>query len=187
MVSLADGTRIPLYAKEINAFGIHEEADISQDILEQIMQELLPKRAKLCAMHLLERQDRTEYQLRKKLLELFYPEEITEQAVAYVKAYHYIDDLRYAISYIEYRKDTKSLRQLSQELLQKGITPEIFAEAAAQIELPEEEAQIRRWMEKKHYIPGSSDQKERERMYRFLLRRGYSPQAIGRMMRMEDL
>jgi regulatory protein len=138
-------------------------------------------------MHTLEHQDRTEHQLRKKLVDLFYPEEIVDDTISYVKGYRYIDDVRYAVNYIEYRKEGKSMRQLQQELARKGISREDFQNAAEQIESPDEELQVRRWLEKKHYQGREADQKERERMYRFLLRKGYSSSVIGRVMRMDEL
>lgn len=187
LVRLDEDISFPMYGKELEEYGIREEAVLQDMEYSRIMQELLPKRAKLCAMHLLEKKEWTEHQLRDKLHTLFYPEEIIDQAVAYVKAYHYIDDLRYAASYIEYRMEKKSIRQLEQELMQKGISREVVREAAEQIELPEEETQIRKWLEKKHYAEKSDDPRERERMYRFLLGKGYSISSVGRVLRSENL
>ena len=45
--------------------------------------------------------------------------EAVEQAIAYVKSYHYIDDLRYACSYVRYQKEKKSNRRLQQDLTEE--------------------------------------------------------------------
>ncbi|WP_283684665.1 regulatory protein RecX [Parablautia sp. Marseille-Q6255] len=187
LVVFEDGSCFPLYAKELDAFSIREGGTLSEKDFEKIQGELLTKRAKLCAMHFLQRMDRTEQQLRKKLETLFYPADVVETAVSYVKSYHYIDDVRYAVSFMEYRREEKSVRRMEQELLQKGISKETFREALAQIETPDEEQQIRRWLDKKHYASVCQDQKERERIYRFLLRKGYSSSAVRRAMDMEYL
>lgn len=187
LVSLDADEQFPLYGKELDEFAIYEEGELQDQDYERIMQEILPKRAKLCAMHYLEHMDRTEYQLRKKLASLFYPDRIIDEAVDYVKHYHYIDDVRYAVSYIEYRKDNKSMRQLEQELLLKGISRESFQAAAEQIEVPDEEQQIRRWLDKKHYTGEEADPRETEKIYRFLLRKGYRSSAVSRVMRTLDL
>ncbi|MDY3248941.1 MAG: regulatory protein RecX [Candidatus Choladocola sp.] len=187
LVCLEDGTRFPLYEKELEEFRIRQNEELSESDFQKIMEELLPKRAKLKAMHLLKNMDRTEMQLRTRLKNLDYPETVTEEAIAYVKQYRYIDDLRYASNYMEYRKERYSVRQMEQELLQKGIEKEIIDQALEQTELPDEESQIARWLEKKHYSPETADQKETERMYRFLLRKGYKNSAIQRMMRGKDL
>ena len=116
LVLLEDESMFPLYAKELEEFGIKEEGYLGEREIERIFREILPKRSKLCAMHFLQSTDRTEYQLRKKLESLFYPEDIIEEAVSYVKKFHYIDDMRYAVNYLECHKDSKSMRQLEQEL-----------------------------------------------------------------------
>ena len=59
-------------------------------------------------MHLLENSDRTEYQLRQKLLESEYPEDLVVDAIDYVKGYHYVDDARFADCYVRLRGASKS-------------------------------------------------------------------------------
>jgi regulatory protein len=186
LVVLEDEFSFPLYGKELDAFGIREEEMLQEVAEREILQEILPKRAKLCAMHFLQSSDRTEQQLRRKLEALFYPEEIIGQAVDYMKRYHYIDDVRYAVNYMEYRRDSRSLRQMEQELYQKGISREVFCKAAEQIETPDEEQQIRQWLLKKRYLGETADRKETERIYRFLMRRGYTSSAVQRVMRVYD-
>ena len=138
-------------------------------------------------MHFLQSTDRTEYQLRKKLESLFYPEETIEEAVSYVKKFHYIDDMRYAVNYLECHKDSKSMRQLEQELYKKGISRETFQKAAEQSEFPKETEQIRYWLEKKHYPGQGAEKKETEKICRFLLRKGYRMSDIQKVIRCDDL
>lgn len=187
LIELEDGSSFPLYTRELAVYGIEEENELPENVYEQLMQEILPKRARLKAMHLLEKMDRTEYQLRSRLISLSYPECIVEDAVSYVKQYHYVDDLRYAVSYMEFRKDKKSMRQILQELRLKGISSEILEEARQQVELPDEEHQIRSWIEKRHYDPETAGKKDTDRMYRFLVGKGYSISAITHVLRTEIL
>ena len=177
----------PLYAKELEEFGIKEEGYLGEREIERIFREILPKRSKLCAMHFLQSTDRTEYQLRKKLESLFYPEDIIEEAVSYVKKFHYIDDMRYTVNYLECHKDSKSMRQLEQELYKKGISRETFQEAAERSEFPEATEQIRYWLEKKHYTGQGAEKKETEKICRFLLRKGYRMSDIQKVIRCDDL
>lgn len=183
---LEDDFQFPLYGKELDHYDIREAGVLREAAETEILQELLPKRAKLCAMHFLQNSDRTEEQVRRKLRTLFYPEDIITLAVFYVKQYHYIDDVRYAANYIEYRSDSKSMRQLEQELYQKGISKEDIEAAKEQIDCPDEGIQIRNWLEKKGYSYEQADRKETERIYRFLARRGYSISAIQKEIRNFD-
>ena len=55
------------YKGELKRFGIKQGEDLTQENYEKIQNEVLLKRAKKRAMHLLEDMDRTESALRKKL------------------------------------------------------------------------------------------------------------------------
>ena len=91
-----------LYKGEIHKYGICEGKEISTEVYEELMGRVLPKRATLRCMNLLQSKDYTAEQLRRKLRLGFYPEEIIEEAIAYVASYRYIDDERYALDYITY-------------------------------------------------------------------------------------
>lgn len=182
LVQTEEGDAFPMYKGELRHYGIREGEELGEESFREIMEELLPNRAKKKALHLLERMDRTETQLRQKLTELRYPKEIVEEAVSYVKSFHYIDDVRYARQYIESRGERESIRQMRMALLQKGIAGEILDGVLQDTEPPDEEKQIRRWMEKRQYDPEAADEKERARMYRFLLRKGYSCENIRNLL-----
>ena len=145
------------------------------------------KRAKLRCMHLLEKRNYTEKELRQKLEngKTEYTEEQIDGAIAYVKSFHYVDDGRYACKYIEAMQSRKSRRQIEQELYQKGVDRELIQEAFEETgEVPEEE-QIARWMEKRNFHPEEADLKEKQRMYAFLARKGFRAENIQRVMKSE--
>ena len=145
------------------------------------------KRAKLRCMHLLEKRDYTEKELRQKLEngKTEYTEEHIDGSIAYVKSFHYVDDGRYACKYIEAMQSRKSRRQIEQELYQKGVDRELIQEAFEETgEVPEEE-QIARWMEKRNFHPEEADLKEKQRMYAFLARKGFRAENIQRVMKSE--
>lgn len=136
------------------------------------------KRARHRALHILERSDRTEQELRAKLEQTYEPAAV-EDAVAYVKKYHYLDDMRYAVNYLNSRGRVKSRRQVEQELLyKKGIAKETLEEALLEAEPQDEREQIRRWMEKKQIQPETASREELRRFYLFLMRRGFRSEDI---------
>jgi len=140
----------------------------------------LLKKAKHRALYILEQSDKTEQELRDKLSKNYEPE-IVEAAVAYVKRYHYIDDKRYAVNYLNTRGKVKSRRQVEQELLyKKGISREVLEEARLEAEPQDESVQIRRWMEKKNIRPETATQEEMRKFYLFLMRRGFQSEDILR-------
>ena len=100
----------------------------------------------------MERMERTEAQLRDKLLQAEFEPELVEQAIAYVKSYGYLDDERYVRNYIEVRQSQKSRRQLEQELqYRKGVPKELIQKVYEELEPADEKVLIRRLLEKKYY------------------------------------
>ena len=61
------GERLVLYKGEIRSYDLSEGQDIPETLYQELLCDVLGKRATKRAMHLLEKQDRTEYQLREKL------------------------------------------------------------------------------------------------------------------------
>ena len=65
--------------------------------------------------------DRSERKLREKLAQGGYPDCCVDAAIDYVKSFHYLDDYRFASTYVRYHQDSLSRRQLEQKLMTKGI------------------------------------------------------------------
>ena len=148
-----------------------------------MIKEVIGKRAKKRAMHLLEKMERTEKQLRDKLLDNEYPESCIDMAIAYVKSYHYLDDERYACNYVRFAQEKKSRQRIKQDLMQKGIGRDLI-EYALEEEFESDETQkIQELLEKKHFHYGDTDQKEFQRIYNFLLRRGFRSSDIIKEMK----
>ena len=180
------GERLVLYKGEIRSYDLSEGQDIPKTLYQELLFDVLGKRATKRAMHLLEKQDRTEYQLREKLRQNEYPKEAVEQAIAYVKSYHYIDDLRYACSYVRYQKEKKSNRRLQQDLQKKGVAKEFIEQALLEEGNEDETDAIQRLLEKKGYTP-EMPREQANKIYQFLLRRGYKSSDILYVMRSEYL
>ena len=96
-----------LYKSELSRYQVREGQELGEGIYEKIRAEVLVKRAKIRAMHLLNAMGRTEAQLRMKLGQGGYPEDVVDEALSYVKSFGYVDDLNYARSFIAGRKEKK--------------------------------------------------------------------------------
>lgn len=176
---LDNGKDFVLYKGEARGFHIKEGAELSEEDYQQIYQEILVKRARKRTLFLLEKMDRTESQLRMKLRQGFYDEELIEDAIAYAKRFHYLDDARFAANYVRYRKAQKSRRQLQMELMGKGISRDLIEQALeAEYQEESEEELILKWVEKKHYSGKTADLKEKQKMYQFLMRKGFRSEDI---------
>ncbi len=184
-VHLDNGEVWVLYVGELRTNRLSEGASIPEDQYDRIRREVLGKRAKLRAMHLLERMDRTEQQLRSKLIAAEYPPDLIDEAIDYVRSYHYLDDARYADCYVRVHGTTKSQGMLRMELQRKGVAPDtIDRTLAAQEDERDESAMIRELMQKRHFDPQNADAAERRRMYAYLQRRGFRGSDICREMQL---
>ncbi|MEY8392514.1 regulatory protein RecX [Lachnospiraceae bacterium] len=178
-IRLEDGTCFALYKGEKRRYDLAEGEEVSEELYREICREVLIKRARKRTLYLLERMDRTESQLRLKLSQGYYPQDIIEDAIAYVKSYHYLDDLRYAQNYVRNQKDRKSQRKIQAELLGKGIAGNLVLQALQEEYQQENERDlILKWVEKKNYSSETADLKEKQRMYQFLMRKGFHSSDI---------
>ena len=121
-IYLEDSFAFVLYKGELRLFGVREQEELSEESYREIMQEVLPKRATLRCMNLLQSRAYTESKLRSKLKEGGYPQESIDSALAYVKSYHYVDDLQFAKDYIVNQAGKKSKRVLEQDLIARGVS-----------------------------------------------------------------
>ena len=172
-----------LYKGEVSRFCIKIGEELSPETKQKIRQEVILKRAKLRAMHLLEDMDRTEEALREKLRQGLYPPDIVDQAVEYVKSFGYINDARYAENFVRSKQGSKSRKEIRMALMQKGISSEI-AEHALEICYEEEgeEAAIRRILRKKHFDPNTVDEAEKQKIYGYFGRKGFRYETVRQVI-----
>lgn len=172
-----------LYKGELSRFCLKEQGEITEEIISRIKAEVLVKRAKLKAMHLLNEMARTEAQLRQKLKQNGYPEDVIDDAVAYVKSFGYINDEAYIRNFVESRKGKKSRREIYALLGQKGLNQETAETVLDEMyeEHSDQEA-IREILRKKHWDSEESDIKEKQKIYAYLVRKGFRYEDIRQVI-----
>ena len=125
-ICLAGGADFVLYKKEYESYGIEEGTDLPEDKYQEIITEIIIPRCKKRALHLLEKQDRSEKNLRDKLREGGYSEDVVDIAIDYINEYGYLDDARMAASHIRFYQDSRSKQRLKQDLIGKGISSDVI-------------------------------------------------------------
>lgn len=182
-----EGVFCVLYKSELATYDIVEGRVITDELCEQIKTEVLTKRARLRAMNLLMKHSFTEHKLREKLVEGGYPDDIVDDAIDYVVGYGYVDDCAYARDYIVSHSQDKSIRRLTYDLMAKGISKDIIDEVLRDtegtIDEVDEEAQIRRLLEKRRFVASLADPETIRKTCVFLTGRGYSADVIRRVLR----
>lgn len=182
-ISLDGKFAFVLYKGELSRFHIRKGEELSEETQQKIYSDVLLKRAKLRALHLLSDMDRTENALREKLRLGLYPQEIIDAAVEYVRSFGYLNDARYAENFVRSRQGIKSRREIRAQLLQKGVPSELIEDAfeACGEEGGEADA-IRRLLEKKRFDPVCADEREIQRLYGYLARKGFSYETVRQVI-----
>ncbi len=182
-VAFDNGVSCVLYRSEAAQLSIEAQCSLTDENYDYLINEIVGKRAKKRAMHILEQMDRTEHQLREKLAKGEYPQECIDSAVEYVKKYRYLDDERFASSYVRYHQEKLSRQQLSVKLSQKGVDRDIIAEALEMEYEADDGEKIRNLLSKRHFDPDNTDRQENNKIYQYILRRGFKSSDILKEMR----
>lgn len=186
-----------LYKGELRTFKIEEGKELSAENYNEIMEAVLPKRAKLRAMNLLKSRTYSVYQLKNKLADGEYPEEIIKEALDYVASYGYTDDSRMSEEYVRIHIKDKSRQRIVQDLMRKGISKEVINAAFDRCEeygFEHNELEMaKKLLVKRGFNPDAEYENSEERVkimaknYAFLARKGFSSSIIRSAMNAHDL
>ena len=178
-----------LYKGELHIYGIKEGQELTEASYSEIMNTLLPKRAKLRAMNLLKGRSYTTAQLKEKLDAGGYPPQIVKEAIDYVASFGYVNDSQYAFDFIEYNKETKSKNRIVNDLIRKGISSvvieEAWEEAVGNDKSELEKRQIIKWLEKKNFLSQTASLTEKQKIMAFLYRKGFSIETIRNVLSLD--
>lgn len=170
-----------LYKGEIRRYRLSEGENLDESLYEEIMKEVIFRRARERALYFLKSSARTESEVRMKLKQGFYPSPAVEQAIAFLEQYHYLDDEDYAKTYIETHGARKSRQELSQFLSRKGIERQLIKELLEESQ-PDSQDAIRAILKKKRYYDRPDDLQAKKKLSDYLMRRGFSWDEIRHAM-----
>ncbi|MDO4189072.1 MAG: regulatory protein RecX [Lachnospiraceae bacterium] len=179
-VYLNDEFAFILYKSELKAYGIKNGATLADDIIREINDVVLVKRCKKRAMNLLMKGDMTEMKLRSKLSDGRYSENVINQAIDYVKGYHYIDDRRYAMSFISWKASIDSKNTIRRKLIEKGVSKDIIDSCIEEYYVEDElnrnceRELIEKLIRKKYKEIDTLQYEEKQKLIASIMRKGFS-------------
>lgn len=168
-----------LYKGEVRRFKIVEGKELEAGSYLAIFEEILPKRASDRCINLLASRSMTEKELRRKLHEGYYPEDIIDKTIDKLIRYNLVNDESYVYNYLETYRKSKSIRQMKQDLLRRGISGELMIRMFDDTDI-NEESSIHKLMMKKRFNPESASEQEKNKFANYLLRKGYGFDLIRR-------
>lgn len=132
------------------------------------------------ALRLITIKDRTEKEIRGKLSEKGFEENIIEDEIAFLKDYGYIDDKSYAKHFTNDAINLKKWGKLRirTELFRRGIDQEIVDSTIADAFLEDCTDKVLEQLESRFKNSDLSNLKERTRIFNYFLRRGYTAEEI---------
>ena len=166
-----DGKIRLLYEEATHRYGI----DLKKDIPEEVLPTLVEESEKLLCKKYLYDQIAKYYKTKKgyytKLLQKGYSKVAADYAVERAEESGYIDDERYAASYVELHGGKKGPFRLKKELIAKGIPVETAERAVRDLETDPDELYA---LAKKLVKGDLSLPEDRQKLYRKLASRGFS-------------
>ena len=161
-----------LYKGEINKYGLKEGQEIPNNTYSVIMNKLFD-RGKERALYMLDKSYKTKRYIMDKLKAGLYPENIIDKVVAFLEEINLINDLRYAEMYIDYKRASKSKKQIVQDLYVKGVDKKLIDQAFEESDFTDIES-LKKYIEKRKNKYDLTDRKDLQKFYSYLVSKGYS-------------
>jgi regulatory protein len=139
------------------------------------------QKARNYAFYLLKFRLRSEKEVADRLKKKQFDSEAIAQTLAFLKEKRFLDDAEFARAWMETRiKRPLGLRRLRQELKLKGIAPSIIESNVARIKKDYSEEAVVSGIARERFakLKAIEPQKARQRIFAYLIRRGFSSDTV---------
>lgn len=170
-----------VYSSDIRRLKLHAGEEVDGTAIEEFRKEYLFRRALNKTVNSIKFSDKCEYDIRKKLKDLYYDEEIINHTVEKLKSYGYIDDYRYACGYIRKNMRKKGRRVIEYELDGKHISRDIVEQALNETCEQDESEIIMAIIRKKYSYTDLTD--GRNKVMAYLYSKGFDHRKINESIR----
>lgn len=162
--------------------NLYKGKDLSQDEIREIHADSKRQEAIDIALSKL-RNRKTEGEIRRLLSEREFADTTIDAAISYLETYGYVDDREYAILYCRDKKNINGYGpiKIAYLLRQKKVPDDCIDRALAEYSVEEEIEKIRALTEKR-FVRGGSLKKEKPKIIRFFMNRGFHYDAIRKGM-----
>ena len=171
----------PLYKSDIAKYAL-TVGDVPLEVSEEIIDDILPKRALDRALKIITGRDMTEGMIKDKLFEDCYPSFIIDSVIDKLKSERLINDERFIRGFIEGKSSKKSKRDIMTALSSKKVNMDqaerIYDELKEEGDLSDERELIVRLLEKRHYDFENATFEDRQKQIRYLLGKGFDMDSI---------
>lgn len=179
--------RVNIYINEDFAFAmeaelvykynlkVNKEIDVAK--LSVIAKEEEFSKCKNSALKTIGRSYKTESEIKKKLLEKEYSEEVVLKTIDFLKEYNFIDDYTFVKMYIKDRIVNQGKNKIKYSLVTKGVDKTLIENAFLELDTTEDEEEKAFILGKKKYDSLSKRESDKlklkNKVIRYLIGRGY--------------
>lgn len=185
-VFLNDEFAFGLDAAVVTKFNLSVGDQLSQEKVDDLLQEEEKRRVKEKAYRYLAGRAHSEKELRDKLLRKGFEETRIDAVIAELKDVGYLDDASFARSYAQSRLSNKPMGAflLRRELQQKGVAEPLIKSAIeeAYSGVDEEELATELVRRRAARYRELEEEKKKKRLYDFLRRRGFRWEVVKRVI-----
>lgn len=187
-ITLDEERSLILSAREAASFGMEEGREIDPASWEALLAQQRSAAIAKCGK-LLQGMDYSAAGLKDKLLRSGFLEEAAQEAVEKMQEAHYVDDARYAATYLKYHLHDRSLSRIRMDLRAKGVPGEIVEQEIRRLEEEDEGTvksreveQAKKLLTKRHFDPDNPDPAIVRKQMAYLYGKGYGMEVIRQAM-----
>jgi Uncharacterized protein conserved in bacteria len=164
-------------AELIYTYNLSKDKEIDMDFLKEIIDKDNCIKCKSYALRIIERTHKTEKQIFDKLVQKEYDEKAINKTIDFLKEYKFIDDEKYAETYIKDKLKSQGKNKIKYALINKGISETLIKKNLSCLDKDIEESTALKLAEKKYklLIKNESDvRKIYKKLGDYLVRNGYN-------------
>jgi regulatory protein len=169
--------RVGLTKEIVVRYNLHEGLEITDREFDEILHQAEKGKIANRAFKILHYRERSVDELRTRLIRIGFDDQLVDELVDELIADKTLDDERFANAFVnDYTNlKPKGNRFILSELNKKGIAKEIIARL---LSTRDERTMIRQYVEKKASSLDIKNPKQRQRLVRRLLTRGFTPSIV---------
>ena len=177
--------RFGLTKELVIQYGLYEGAEISENDIEKILNQAEKVKIMGRALKIMHYRQRSVKELRMRLLNIGYDEIHVDDVIRELIEDRTLDDERFARAFVhDYTSlKPKGNRYIINELIKKGISKEIIDRL---LKDRDEKKMIIEYIEKKARNLNMQDRKDRQKILRRLLNRGFSSELVYDIVRTKN-
>jgi len=182
-IVMDDGRKIALPAELVIRLGMAAGDELSEEQLVRLEEKDLSWRAREAALNLLSYRARSRAELEQRLQRKGFPSELVDRCLTELESRGFVDDAAFTMSFVRdrIRGKPKGGRRIAQELRARGIDQDAAGPVIDEVMLAEDVTELdltRAAADRWRARPGEEPLRARRRLYGFLMRRGFSAEAV---------